>query len=353
MLRGSLSLNQKSATKIAYDIHTDLLRKEKQSTSTYQHLSKLEGKLQVTDQGLLPVKRNCTTRGHTSYDPSSETLFQYSLVTDVDQGDGSSCGVVSFLRELAFYGNLNLASFVPKDREEKKRWLLQMRYSFLNMILSPDKINASTLRKVGPQYNHIPSLQFSQGMRAQMKAQRTKRFDVNPCECAIVCGTQCYNFVSKICCNESNCRIFQQKLYCNNCPLADDFFMPDSAFNIILEGTKGWGLKNSVVIPPNRILQEYAGLVHEFPKPNGAPFDSQYKIKTSQYYIDASDVGNLMRFINEDKENPKCQFEEWLVNGMPRIFVVSGDLAIEVSEDPKDTLSVSYNDHAFVYKLHL
>ena len=47
MPRAAMSLNQNNATKIANDIHTDLLRKEKQSTSTYQRLSKLQGKLQV------------------------------------------------------------------------------------------------------------------------------------------------------------------------------------------------------------------------------------------------------------------------------------------------------------------
>ena len=164
-------------------------------------------------------------------------------------------------------------------------------------------------------------------------------------------GMNCaFNCAAKVECRPDSCESGIQD--CGNRSLQ---LGSERLFERCIEGSKGYGVRSSEIIPPYTVIAEYWGDVidkREFNR-RRKKILSDFKrsgeldmylialdtVDGRQFYVDPVSANSVMRYVNNSC-NPNCQFERWYVDGVARIAVTTLGKPVLVGE----YLSISYTD---------
>jgi hypothetical protein len=172
-----------------------------------------------------------------------------------------------------------------------------------------------------PTYKHINGNKYDPSNRPPRLTLKVEK-----CICEKQCDEHCFNRMTLMECNNSNCNVGEK---CGNRPLTKKEYIKCKPKR---EGGKGWGLIVQDDVPKGKLVQEYVGeVIFEKEKEKRMiewnkehPNDPNFYVMalSKDWYLDAREQANMSRFINHSCE-PNCKVLTINVKGYKRNGIYS------------------------------
>ena len=209
--------------------------------------------------------------------------------------------------------NIKIKSNAPKSTS-----------NFSKVSRSPKITSNIKTKEVPPKYRELKANLYNKTIQKTL-------YDVNEvpiCKCNPKdgCNENCINRQLFMECGVGCCPTLKKnELYCNNTVLQTKKFPKLQVFRT---NSRGWALKVMEDVQENTILIEYLGEVLNSEEVMNRM--SKYKVNDDFYFasldgglmLDAKTMGSVARFANHSC-NPNSTLEKWIVQGEPRIALVS------------------------------